>query len=541
MPWKPDYPGEFPTLGWAMLDFYTDMLAQPDCADYRPLTLTNEQAKFVLDFYRIDPLTGRRVYRRAVFSRAKKYGKSPMMGALGIGEALGPVVFDGWDADGKPVGKPWSEVRTPWVQFAAVNEDQTRNAFDPVLQMIRQGPIMDYYSIDPMETFVALPQGRIEYITAAGTSKEGQRPVFAALDQTESWYRNNGGVNLAAVIRRNLAGTGGTSIETPNAYRPGSGSVSEASFEYAQSIKEGTVRDEGLLMDHQEAPPDTDMSDEESLRAGLTVAYGDSAKDNGGWVDIDRIMADIYDPATDPQDARQYFLNQVTHASDSYLSQVDVRAVKDDSKQLEPGDTIVLGFDGSGGRVRGNPDATALVAARPSDRHICEIKIWEKGPDDPQDWQPNLLDVQATLDDCFRKYRVVGFYADPSGWQSQVAEWEARYRKYLRVRASRNSPIAAWPRSKTSSVSEWVENFRQAIVMEEVTVGPSPHLIRHLLNARRRATRSGYLLYKAYPDSPDKIDGTYAAMLAFRAMTEAVSLGYTKNKDRTDKRKIGVL
>ena len=77
--------------------------------------------------------------------------------------------------------------------------------------------------------------------------------------------------------------------------------------------------------------------------------------------------------------------------------------------------------------------------------------------------------------------------------------------------------------------------------MEEVSVGPAPHLIRHLLNARRRATRSGYLLYKAYPDSPDKIDGTYAAMLAFRAMTEAVSMGYTKNRDRTDKRKIGVL
>lgn len=541
MPWKPDYPGEFPTLGWAMLDFYTDMLAQPDCADYRPLTLTDEQARFVLDFYRLDPLTGKRVYRRAVFSRAKKYGKSPMMGALGIGEAVGPVVFDGWDANGKPVGKPWSEVRTPWVQFAAVNADQTRNAFDPVLQMVRQGPIMDYYSIDPMETFVALPKGRIEYITAAGTSKEGQRPVFAALDQTESWYRNNGGVNLAAVIRRNLAGTGGTSIETPNAYRPGSGSVAEASFEYAQSIKEGAVRDEGLLMDHQEAPPDTDMSDEKSLRDGLLVAYGDSAKDNGGWVDIDRIMADIYDPATDPQDARQYFLNQVTHASDSFLSQVDVRAVVDESKQLQDGDTIVLGFDGSSGRVRGNPDATALVAARLEDRHICEVKIWEKGPNDPQDWQPNLLDVQATLDECFKRYRVVGFYADPSGWQSQVAEWEARYRRSLRVKATGQSPIAAWPRAKTSSVSQWVENFRQAIMMEEVSLGSSPHLIRHLLNARRRSTRTGYLLYKAYPDSPDKIDGTYAAMLAFRAMTEAISAGWGETRSGTDKRKIGVL
>ena len=49
MAWKPEFPGEWPTLGWTMLDWYTDMLAQPDCADYQPLVLTDEQAKFVLD------------------------------------------------------------------------------------------------------------------------------------------------------------------------------------------------------------------------------------------------------------------------------------------------------------------------------------------------------------------------------------------------------------------------------------------------------------------------------------------------------------
>ena len=161
MPWKPEFPGEWPTLGWTMLDWYTDMLAQPDSAGYRPLQLTTEQAQYILDWYRIDPFTGRFVYRRGVWSRPKGHGKSPLMGAIGAGEALGPVVFDGWDANGRPVGKPWSEIRTPLVQFAALNEDQTRNAYEPLLEMLRDGPVMDYYDIDPMETFVALPKGRI--------------------------------------------------------------------------------------------------------------------------------------------------------------------------------------------------------------------------------------------------------------------------------------------------------------------------------------------------------------------------------------------
>lgn len=480
-------------------------------------------------------------------------GKSPFAGAFCALEALGPVLFDGWDADGQPVGRPWSDVRTPLVQIAAVSEEQTKNTWDALKEMMDTDQLYDDYpGLELMGGFINLPRGQIKPISASASSVKGARAVFSVMDQTEVWTAGNGGKRLASTMRSNAAKLGGSTLETPNAFIPGENSVAESSAAYWSSIVNGEAKDDSLLFDHREAPADTDMSDYKSLIEGLRIAYGDASADPRGcvihdppcppgWVDLERIKSTVWDPSTDPQVARSDFLNQVTHASDSYLSQVDVRAVVDDSKQLQPGDTIVLGFDGSGGRVRGNPDATALVAARPSDKHICEIKIWEKKPDDPQDWQPNLLDVQATIDDCFRKYRVVGFYADPSGWQSQVAEWEARYRKYLRVRASRNSPIAAWPRSKTSSVSEWVENFRQAIVLEEVSVGPAPHLIRHLLNARRRATRSGYLLYKAYPDSPDKIDGTYAAMLAFRAMTEAVSMGYTKNRDRTDKRKIGVL
>jgi hypothetical protein len=525
VPFKPDFEGEVPSLGWEALAWITDMLAMPDRPDYVPLTLTPEQAQFVLDFYRLDPVTGRRVYRRAVWSRPKGHGKSPLMGVLGVFEALGPAVPDGWDANGRPVGKPWSEVRTPLVQFAAVNEDQTRNAFDPLLEMIRQGPVLDEYAVDPMDTFVALPKGRIEYITAAAMSKEGNKPVWAALDQTEGWIPSNGGRKLADVIRRNAGKIGGTTVETPNAYRPGMGSVSEMTAAYAEQIRAGKTRDNGLLYDHLEAPAETDMADRESLMAGLQVAYGDSAESAGGWVDLDRIIAEIWDPATDPQDARQFYLNQVTHASDSWVSAPQIKAIVDREKVVTPGDQIVLGFDGSRGRVRGKADATALVGMRVSDKHLFEIAVWEPGPNDPQDWAPNPLEVDATVRDCFERFRVVGFYADPSGWTSQVAEWEAAFHRRLRVKASRNAPIAAWPRGKDSKVSEVVEKMRQAIVNGEISMSDSPRLIAHMLHARRRDKRTGYLLYKQYPDSVDKIDAAYAACMAFSACIDAVAGG----------------
>jgi hypothetical protein len=65
-----------PTLGWLVLDWMSEMLAAPDRTEYEPLTLTREQAQFILNFYAIDPRSGRRRYRRGVLSRPKGWGKA---------------------------------------------------------------------------------------------------------------------------------------------------------------------------------------------------------------------------------------------------------------------------------------------------------------------------------------------------------------------------------------------------------------------------------------------------------------------------------
>lgn len=466
-----------------------------------------------------------------------------MLAALACVEALGPVLFDGWDADGQPVGKPWSEVRTPWVQLAAVSEDQTRNTWAPVLEMLREeAPVHDLVrGLEPMESFVALPnRGRMEQVTSSARTIKGARAVFAVLDQSEEWVASNGGVRLANTMRANAAKVGGTTLESPNAFIPGEGSVAEESAAYWAAIREGRSRDDGLLYDHREAPADTDMTDRESLIDGLRVAYGDSSKHPDGCVihedpcppghvDLDRLVATIWDPAQDVQQSRSDFLNQITHASDSWVSQPEWAACMDLDKTLDSQDQIVLGFDGSRGRNRGKADATALVGCRVSDGYLFEIAVWEQ-PAGPagRDWSPSVIEVDATVRECFDRWQVVGFYADPSGWTSQVAAWEAKFGRRLKVRATQNAPIAAWPRGKDSRVIEYVERMRLAIVNEELTHDGAPALTRHVLNARRRSRPSGYLLFKAYPDSPDKIDAAYAAVMAWKARVDALARGIGK-------------
>lgn len=539
--WKPSYPGERPSLGWDVLDWISAYLIVPDGpSSGEPLVFTDEQAQFIIDLYEVDPrfvgpallgrsmVNGRRV-RRAVLSRPKGWGKSPLVAALCLVEALADVVLDGWSAEGQPKGRPWTSLGfKAKVQIVAVSEDQTANTWEPLLDMARRGPVYDEFDIDPMETFISVPRGRIEAVTASGLSREGFRPVFTAMDQTESWTVSNGGRRLAATIRRNLAKVNGCSVETPNAFEPGVESVAERSFAAHEKQLEGRTRiHTGMLFDHREAPPATDPADEQSLRAGLSYVYGGSADVNGGWVNLDRVVAEYWDPDTDPQDARRFYLNQITHASDAWLSQPEWAACFDGEKVVADREAITLGFDGSRARTRGIADATALIGCRVSDGHLFEplaMCVWEQ-PVGVDEWQVPTVEVEAAVRAIFERYNVIGFYADPALWETYVASWEAAYGKRLLVKSSRQHPIEWWLTGGRATLTvRALEQFHSAVVDGELSHDGSYALTRHVLNARRRPSRSGLQISKSFPDSPLKIDAAVAAVLAYQARVDALAV-----------------
>lgn len=537
MPWRPREPGEVPTLGPAVLDWLIENLAAPDRADYEPFVPTLEQAQFILRWFEVDPRTGKRRHRRGVISRPRGWGKSPFLAALAIAEALADVVPDGWDAEGRPVGKPWSTIRTPYVQVAAVSEFQTKNSWAPLLEMLEGHVVDNYPGLEPLDTFVNLPRGRIEPITSSARSVKGNKALFAIMDQTEEWTASNGGVRLAEVMRINAAKLGGTTIESPNAFTPGEESVAERTADYYKSILEGQAKDDGLLYDHREAPPETDLDDRESLVAGLRFAYGDSSDHPDGcvlhepacapgWSPIDRLVADTWDLGTDPQTARADFLNQVTHASDSWLSRVEWGACAAPAEVIGDGERITLGFDGSRHRNRGVTDSTALIGCRVGDGHVFEVAVWEQ-PEGPagRNWWVPTDEVEAAVRGAFQRYKVVAFYADPAAdWRSFIAGWEFTYGRRLRVRSTQQHPIEWWM-NRAQLVVRALAQFHAAVVNGELSHDGSFALTRHVLNARRRPSRSGLQIAKEHPDSRRKIDAAIAATLAWQARLDAVAKG----------------
>jgi len=539
--WRPNGRDAFPTLGRRVAQQMEDLLASPDDSadDPQPFRLTREQFEFLIRLYELDPVTGARVKHRAVLSRPRGWGKSPFLAAIAIAEGLFDVVFDYWDDDGQPVGKAWSKVRTPLVLVTAVNEDQTGNTWTPLQEMLQNGPIMDdpeFAGIEVFDSFVNLPRGKIEVRTSSARAVKGARAVCAIMDQTEEWVASNGGPNFAQKLRNNATKLGGVTIESPNAYTPGEESVAETSAKYWFSILDGKAKSKSILYEHREAPPDTDPAEMESLVAGLRVAYGDSSDHVDGcvihapacppaWSPIHRIALDFWDTANDPQVMRADFLNQITHAGDAWLSQPELKAVADPDKIVGRSDPITLGFDGSRGRTKTKPDATALVGCRVSDGHLFKIGVWE-APEGPsaKGWRVPELEVEAAVAEAFRKYNVVGFYADPTLWDGRVAQWEAAHNKALKVRITRDNPIAFNVRS-ISKVVAGFEALHGAIVNGEITYDESYDMTRHFLNARRQSVRSGIVLRKPNDNYLAKIDATYASMLAFMARLDALGKG----------------
>lgn len=547
MPWVPSYPSEFPTLGWAALEWITENLArpeiEPDDGEYGPaLVFTREQAEFVLRFYELDPITCKRIIQRGVISRPRGWGKSPITAAIAALEGLGPVVPAGWDAEGKPVGRSLAESgRKPLIELAAVSEDQVNtNSWSPLKDMLSFGPVMDNYpGIEVMEGFINLPYGRIQKRTAEAGSAKGAPAWFVVCDQTEAWTKSNGGIKLYNTLRNNVLKRGGHLIESPNAYTPGDESVAENTMVAYQQMKEGRTKvSTGVMFDHREAPPDTDLSDWDSMMQGLAIAYGDSADipycaihnppcESPGWAPLEDIANGIWQPDTDIQLARSDWLNQITHASDAWMSQPVWAACVDLSKVIADRDMVVLGFDGSRGKARGKPDATALIGCRVNDGHIWEIGVWEAGnhPNTWPEWEPPIAEIEAAIATAFRKYRVVAFYADPGkDWRSHVNEWEKKWGQKVEIKGSANHPFEWWMTGGRSGLVERaIEQLEGAVRNGDITHDGSHTLTRHVLNARRRFSHSKLALAKENDYSPNKIDAAVAAVLAYQARLDALS------------------
>jgi hypothetical protein len=518
VPFQSRWDGDFPSLGRQV---------GPWIEHYLGIGLLSEQAHRLIRLYRIDPLTGARVFRRAALRAPKGKGKSPEGAYLGFAELCGPVMFDGWDANGQPVARPRTARDTfaPWIQFAAASEDQTDNVLVWLFEVLRErADHIAELGVDLGRTRIYLQgrPGRIEPVTAAAGSREGQPVTFAVLDQTEAWHRQNGGVRLANVLRRNVGKTGGWSMELQNAPEPGDGSVADRT---ARAWERGQV---GVYFESKQPSKIPDLRDHEELLGALAEVYGESALHNGrGWVDLERIAAECVDADTEPSDAYRFYLNVERPSEERAFDGQRWAELADPRIGVPDRVLIVIGVDGA--RF---DDALGIVGTHVETGHQFVIGIWERPERAGDDYEHPVDEADGAVLEAFERWNVWRVYVDPQWIDHLFTRWQGRWGEKV---------VLPWYTNRPKQMAYSLRNYRAAMTGGDLSNDGHPLMAAHIRNARKMPhlqlkDEDGHPMWtirKDYRGSPRKIDAAMAGDLSWEARSDAIAAGVLAKRQRS--------
>jgi len=512
----PDFPAQVCSLGYGVIDFITQNTCHgPGDLQGQDSTVDDEMFDFIVDAYRIDETTGRKLFDESVLSRPKGRAKTEVAGWLVVAEAFGDVRFDHWDERGQPVAKP---VTSPLIKCLATEESQATAAFSVVAYIVN-----DWGKLNRPELFgkvsgvrqyqsataLYLPHGgEIRACTAGAASKDGGRETFVVADESHLYVLRELKA-MYGTVRRNLGKRMIAQpwlLQTTTAYRPGEQSIAE---ETLTAWRKGDLSS-SVMVDHREARGRIDLDDEAHTLGQLRAVYGPAAE----WMDLPRLYREMRDPRSCPDDATaaRYFLNRAISGKDAWIGK-DVVERQARPELVEAGTEIALGFDGS---LR--DDATVLVGSRMSDGFLFPIGIWAK-PSGPEGnwWEVPRADVLATVREAFGRYSVSRCYMDPHEWRTDIDDL---------ARELGDERVLPWETRRDVQMAAALDRLRTDLMNGTTWHSGDAVFMEHFANAYVRRKGGHRLVRKEHDQSSRKIDSVVAAALADEARRDALAAGW---------------
>jgi len=530
-----EYVVDFPTLDIAA-DWIQAHCVVPDGFKRgEPFVLVNWQLWALLNFYRLKPtaqpaqqgrLSAAFHNRRSQIVLPQKAGKAPYTAAHICLEGVGPSLFAGWAQGGEvwdcldhgcgcgwiyeyepgeAMGMPHP---TPLIQITAYSEDQTDNIYRVLRPMIDDGPLTEVMPKTGEEFIRIGTRGRIDTVSSNAKSRLGQQVSFVAQDETGIWTKSNGMIELAHAQRRGLAGMGGRTEETTNAWNPAEESI-------AQLTAESKSTD--IFRLHTQAPSGLSYRSKSERRKIHKIVY------NGcPWVDLDAIEGEAAEIIErDPAQAERFFGNRAVagtgHAFDPDRWDELVSDYRPDDAAF-----IVLGIDGA--RFE---DALAVIATEIETGFQWPVGIWQRPENAPDNYEHPMGDVDGAIQECMDTYVVWRVKVDPGSGtgniDSLMEKWQGRWDETVVMPFLMNRP---------KPTAEAIGTYTAAITTGEVSHDGDELFSQHIKNAVRQKInptdddgRALYVISKDRPHSPRKIDAAAAAVISWDARGDAIAEG----------------
>lgn len=500
------------SLGYEVSDWIRDNCCHgPGDLQGEPARLDDEMQDYIVESYRIDPHTGRKVYDESVLSRPKGRAKTEIAGWLVTAEAFGPVRFSQWDENGQPVGK---RVRSPLIKCLATEESQATAAFSVVAFIVGDwGPVARpeiYGDVTGMRryqsaTALYLPEGgEIRACTSGSASKDGGKETFVVADESHLYVLREL-KSMYGTIRRNLGKrmiAEPWMMQTTTMYRLGEQSIAE---ETLSAWRKGELSP-SVYVDHREAKGRIDLDNKDHTIAQLRQVYGVAA----GWMDLERIYRGMRDPreCEDDATAARYFLNRGIASADAWIP-TDVVERQARAEVVAAGEAIALGFDGSL-----NDDSTVLIGSRMSDGFQFPIGIWERPAGRAGfGWEVPRGEVLDAVREAFARYTVIRGYFDPHEWRSDIDALAAE----LGIER-----VISWETRRDVQMAAALDRQHVDMVTGALWHSGDGRYMAHFGNAYVRRKGGHRLVRKEHEGSPRKIDSVVGAALAGEARADAI-------------------
>lgn len=524
--WTPERGWLLPehSLGWECLAFAGLWL---NGRGGGPWKYTLEQARIILWFYEVTFQAGF-ANDQYFLQRLKGWGKDPLAATITPFAMVGDTVPD-WDGD-RLVGR---EDEDAWVQLLAVSQTQTKNTMKLFPGLISADARAYFgFQIGRLNLWAMGDTRQAEAVTASPLTVEGGRPTLTILNEPQNWLESNGGHEMMGAVQGNIDKTpidpetglplrAGRQLYIGNAYRPGRDSVAQRTREAWEATQgdEATHRDFGLLYDSLEAPPQAPLTLEAAPDV-VRAIRGDSV-----WLDAEgKILNSILNSKNPPSESRRKWYNQIVAEEDDWVSPQEIDPLRDTEKILDPGDEVVVFFDGGK-----SDDATGAVWCRISDGHCGVVGMWQRPPAKRMgEWVAPRADIDRVIRAFLDEHNVVAFFGDPSHtrddetlelfWDSLFDEWHSDYKHKLRLWAREGGTKAhavLWDMSDSVNAQKFVTMV--GIVTQEITTSAESgepqftwdgdiRLRTHMLNAKRIPTKWGLSIGKNHRESRKKVD-----------------------------------
>jgi phage terminase large subunit-like protein len=415
-----------------------------------------------------------------------------------------------------PIGGP---VTDPYIPLVAYTEEQSEDlAYGALRVILEMSDLASDFDIGLERILRKRGGGKAVALATAPDARDGARTTFCHFDETHRFTLPRlvraHQVMLANIPKRR--GADGWSLETTTAPEPGTGSVAEATMEYAAAVARGTVQDARLFYFHREASPTHDLTTDAGVRAAVIEASGPVAE----WSDLNSIVEQWRDPTADRTYLERVWLNRLVKSASQAFDVERWKKLARPTSPVMPGDLITIGFDGAMFH-----DSTGLVCTHVASGYQWVAGLWERPTTIAKDaeWQVPAGEVDRVVRDLFAQYTVWRMYADPPYWQSWIASWRGAFGEEC---------VIEWWTNRQRQMSAAIENFVSGMKEGLITHDGDLRYQQHLGNARRQDLglrddqgRPLFQIRKERQESPHKIDLSYAGILSWEARTDALASG----------------